>query len=201
MTWRLFIVLFVFWSGVSFGSSNGIHAVGYANPLPTPADVLRLKLEHLSQYMGKNPQADATVVYDFLREEIAPAIDFQQMGHWIAGPMNRMMSSEQRGRFVAGLRVYLLRNLASSLAGQRINDLYYFPERGNPAAGDVTVSVGLLGPGSIPVKLDFRLMRSQKGWRIVDVSANGISAVAYFRQQMAVMVRQYGVEGTLARLR
>ena len=48
----------------------------------------------------------------------------------------------------------------------------------------MSVSVGILRPSSYPSKLDFRMYRSDDGWKVYDVVANGRSASAYYRMQL-----------------
>ena len=50
--------------------------------------------------------------------------------------------------------------------------------------GAVSVSVGVLRPGTYPAKLDFRMRRTGDGWKVYDVVANGRSASAYYRMQL-----------------
>lgn len=171
---------------------------GYAQG---PTAALQDRVEQLMAYAQRNPQADPNQVFAFLDRAVAPFVDFQQMARWVAGPLARGMGPEQRMRFAAALRYNMLTALAAGLASQGIRDVRFFPPRGNPAAGDVTVGMGVAGPAGIPVKLDFRLMSGPHGWRVVDVSANGISAVAYYRNQVRQLVNQYGFEGAVARLR
>ncbi|RKZ36806.1 MAG: ABC transporter substrate-binding protein, partial [Gammaproteobacteria bacterium] len=40
----------------------------------------------------------------------------------------------------------------------------------------------------------FRFYRSPRGWRIFDVSANGASAVTFYRQYFSRQVRRFGLQ-------
>jgi phospholipid transport system substrate-binding protein len=42
--------------------------------------------------------------------------------------------------------------------------------------------VGILQASGYPASIDFRFYQSNEGWKIFDVTANGNSALAYYRQ-------------------
>jgi phospholipid transport system substrate-binding protein len=45
--------------------------------------------------------------------------------------------------------------------------------------------MGILRAGAYPTRIDFRFYRGESGWKIFDVSANGSSALAFYRQYFA----------------
>ncbi|MCU7868794.1 MAG: ABC transporter substrate-binding protein, partial [Candidatus Thiodiazotropha sp. (ex Lucinoma borealis)] len=53
----------------------------------------------------------------------------------------------------------------------------------------VKVRVGILQSGGYPANIDFRFYRSKAGWKVFDVSANGNSAIAFYRQHFVNKMR------------
>lgn len=182
-------------------AAQGPAAYGYPGQhQASPAQLLRAGVERLTAFLAASPEAPPPRVAAFLEREIAPLIDFDRMAVWVAGPLSRGMGEEQRARFGDALRLHMLGALANNLAGFPIAGVEYYPPRGNPAEGQVILGLGVHSGSGIPARLDFRLMNGERGWQVVDVSANGISAVAFYRRMVQEMVRRYGFEGTLARL-
>ncbi len=167
----------------------------------TPAQALERQVDGLLTFLARNPRAPASLVHSYLQERVAPFIDFERMALWVAGPMARTLSPVERTQFQALLRGHMLRTMAQGLAGYPVGDVHYFPPRGTPAEGDVILGLGVRGPDAPPVRIDFRMMNGPYGWRVVDVSANGISAVAFYRSMLRQMVGSHGLEAALAQLR
>ncbi len=154
-----------------------------------PKQVLREGVGKLITFMGQPDRPDAVRIQAFLDAEIAPYFDFDYMTQWVAGRQYRTMNAAQRGQMKNQLEATFLGALAKRLGGysnQKIQVLRARRGRGN----EVTVGVGILQPGGYPAKMDFRFYRSNEGWKVFDVAANGSSALVYYRQQFKRSLRQ-----------
>jgi len=146
------------------------------------AAVLREGMDKLRDFLGQQEKPNKLQVAAFLDKEIAPYFNFDQMAKWVAGPRFADMSSEQREAMAASLEARFLSALTGKLAsyeGQQVRILR--PRMTRP--GMAIVSVGILRPGTYPSKLDFRMYKSDDGWKVYDVVANGRSAVAFYRAE------------------
>lgn len=170
--------------------------------LGEPAQVLRTGIETLTGYLdGQHNRMSPAQLQQFLEQQIAPYFDFERMAWWSAGSLNRHMNPAQRQQFADLLKHRFMQAMVEQLMGYRHAQLVYLPPRGNPLQGDVTLGVRVLGADAPPVQLDFRLYRTQAGnWMVYDVAANGMSAVAHYRNEFAQMARAYGIEGLLYQL-
>jgi phospholipid transport system substrate-binding protein len=176
----------------------------YAPPDPSglsePATVLRRGIETLTGYLDDNHGIPPAQLRQFLEAEIAPYFDFQRMGYWAAGSLNRYLNPQQRLQLSALLKHRFLNAMVEQLGHYHQSRLQYLPPRGNPMRGEVTLGVRVFGAGAYPVQLDFRLYRGREGWKVYDVMANGASAVAHYRAELAWLERRHGIDGLLARL-
>ncbi|MCW8917823.1 MAG: ABC transporter substrate-binding protein [Gammaproteobacteria bacterium] len=180
-------------------------ATGYSAPqelsgLEEPARVLRGGVESLTGYLGDNQGVPPERLHAFLEQEIAPYFDFDRMAFWAAGETNRYLDPGQRQQLTVMLRERFLQTMAQQLSGYKQSRIQYLRPRGNPRRGDVTLGVRVFGAESYPVQIDFKLYRGRAGWKVYDVVANGVSAVAHYRSEFAQLVNRYGVEGFLAGL-
>ena len=170
---------------------------------PPPADleepmrVLRDGIETLTGYMGQNRNMSPLQIYNYLNESVVPYFDFEHMAYWAFGPMNRELDSVQRANFVSLLRHRFLTAMAEQLAGYRHARIEYLRPKGDPYRGRVSLGVRVYSPEMPPVQLNFLLQRGRDGWKIYDVSANGTSAVQYYRNEFAGLAHRYGVRGIL----
>lgn len=170
-----------------------------ARPAPAPAEVetpeqiLRQGLDRMKDFLsqgGHEPQE----LLAFLDNDIAPYFDFQLMSRWVLGSSYDQMSESQKSEFTQRLKGMFFSALAKNLKAlsnppPRID---IFGSR--PRRDARQVAVGALVRGSMyerPVRLQFRFYRGNSGWKVFDVTANGISAVSYYRQQFNQMRQPY----------
>jgi len=99
-----------------------------------------------------------------------------------AGPQLRYMNSDQRREAVVRLRGMFLEALVKQLAGYEPGRVQYLPPRGNRYSGDVTLSVQTFPTRGYPHRLDFHFYRSEDGWKVYDVAANGLRATTVYRE-------------------
>ncbi|MES9895746.1 MAG: ABC transporter substrate-binding protein, partial [Candidatus Thiodiazotropha endolucinida] len=110
---------------------------------------------------------------------------------WAAGPMNRHMNDQQRQALAQKIKEMLLGTLSKRLSSYDNQDVRFFRPR-RVADNEVKVRVGILQAGGYPASLDFRFYRSDDGWKVFDVSANGNSALAFYRRHVANQSRAQG---------
>jgi phospholipid transport system substrate-binding protein len=152
------------------------------SPMVQATNTLKEGMDKLLEFMSQKETPNKLQVAAFLDKEIAPYFDFDYMAKWVAGPAYTRMSPEQRKAMAARLEASFLSGLSTQLAsyeGQQVRMLR--PRMG--VRGAVSVNVGILRPGSYPSKLEFRMYKSDDGWKVYDVVANGRSAASYYRVQ------------------
>jgi len=158
---------------------------------PGPADLLRAGVAKLLQFMRQQERPNPELMKAFLDKDIAPYFDFAYMAQWTAGPAYRNMNEQQRGLLENKIREMLLSSLGQRLSSYDNQDVRFFkPRRVGP--NEVKVRMGILQAGGYPTRIDFRFYRSDSGWKVFDVSANGSSALSFYRQYFARQARLPG---------
>lgn len=151
-----------------------------------PAQTLKEGMSKLIAFIKQNPDADA--VGAFVDEEIAPYFDFDVMARYAAGPSYRQMTEQQKSHLAHSIKGLLLSTLSKRLANYSGQDVRYYPPR-RVSRNEVKVRVGILQPSGYPANVDFRFYHAEGGWKVFDVSANGNSALSYYRQHFARQMR------------
>lgn len=180
------ITLLILFAGASLQAAP---YYGYAPPqtrMPQmeqagPGQVLREGMTKLLKFMRQQERPSQRQIEAFLQREIAPYFDFDYMAGWVAGPMNRQMNNSQRAELATSIERMLLGTLTEKLAGYQNQDVRFFPPR-RAGENEVKVRVGILQASGYPASIDFRFYRGSNGWKVFDVSANGSSALAFYRQ-------------------
>ena len=170
-------------------------APGVATQAEHPGAVLKQgidKLVHFLDQSGGDPRK-MQGMEAFLNAEIAPYFDFEYMTQWAGGARYPHMNDEQRAQMQTALKGLFMGAMMQKLASYQHGQVRFMRPRGNPRSGEVTLGIQIYpAQGMYPTRLDFRMYRSTSGWKVFDVSANGQSAVVYYRNYFAQQMRGYG---------
>ena len=63
-----------------------------------------------------------------------------------------------------------------------------------PGSTEVNVMARVVPQNGYPTRLVFRFYRSRDGWKVFDVTANGVSAVSYYRKHFRQVASRGAVE-------
>lgn len=154
----------------------------YQAQAPAPGQMLREGIEKITTYLAQGGSANPQRLLSFLESEVAPYFDFAYMARWAVGPRYRYLNPEQRSEVEQQLRDMFLGAMAEKLANYRPGRIQYLPPRGNPRRGEMVLSIRTYRADGYPMQLDFSLSQGRSGWRVYDVSANGASALMYYRK-------------------
>ena len=105
----------------------------------------------------------------------------------------KYMTSDDQIEFYENLKSTFLSSLGNHLGSFDADNtkIRYYPAR-YKRNGEASVSVQVARPGKYPARLDFRMKRDGYTWKIIDVKANGTSAVLHYRNHFMNQLRKYG---------
>jgi phospholipid transport system substrate-binding protein len=182
-----------------YGQGDPLYEPAYVPVPATPDQVVRRGVDRLTGFLmgAQNPSPASIRV--FLDREIAPDFDFTYMARWAAGPMYRRLSPAQHTRMASVLKDMFLSALAKNLGtyAQPTPRVDVYPARASANGSQATVHARVVSPNGMYSGLNFRFYWNEQGWRIFDVSANGASAVAYYRGYFGQMFRRHGPDAVL----
>ncbi len=132
---------------------------------------------------------------------VSPHVDTIRVSKWILGKHWRRATPEQQQQFIDAYRKLLLRIYALRVGDYTDVEVTYLPVRNNNDKGTlVTVRTQVSHQGKPPTRIDYRLLQKEGTWKVYDVITEGISIVATFRAAVDAEVRNYGIDGLIARL-
>ena len=180
-----------------FTLAGTAHALNSYYPSPSqqienPVQTIQNTLDKLQAFSANSQNTNPELVRGFIENEIIPQFAFDQMTYWVAGPYARRMNAANmtdlensiKKSFLNSLSTHLGNYNASSIRANIRHAQYRGPDEAN-------VSMLLVGNKQLPDRLDFRMKRQGNNWKIIDVTANGISAALYYRQYFMSTLRQY----------
>ena len=132
--------------------------------------------------------------------KILPHFDFQRMTRLAVGRYWRTATPEQQQALITEFRDLLVRTYTKVFTVYRDQTIEVKPLRMAPDDTEVTVSTVISKPGSQPTSVDYELMKATDGWKVFDVSVEGVSMVMSYRGTFASEIQQGGIDGLIKTL-
>lgn len=133
-------------------------------------------------------------------EKILPHVDFEEATRLAVGRTWREASPDQRKRLVSEFRSMLVRTYSNALEGYQGQEMKVLPSRVKPGESEATVRNQFTRAGGKPVPIDYQMRKTDNGWKIFDITVEGISLVLTYRSEFDQVVKQEGVDGLIKRL-
>ena len=154
--------------------------------------LLRADKEVQSGNLGK--------VVDLVDRKVLPHFDFTRMTQLAVGRHWQQASPEQQKGLVGEFRGLLVQTYAATFAAYRDQKIEYRPLRMEPADTDVVVKSLIHQSGGKPVTVDYKMRKSDAGWKVYDVVVGDLSLVQSYRGTFNTEVQKGGVEGLIKAL-
>ena len=157
-----------------------------------PGYVIKVTLDKITTFSSNSDKINPVKLRGFIENKVIPHFDFDNMSHWITGRYARNMSDEDKADFQRNLRETFLSSLAKHLGSFDANNtrVQFSPARYR-GRSEVFVNTNVYRPDAPVVELDFRMRDDGNNWKIIDIKANGSSAVLYYRRHFMSQLRQY----------
>jgi phospholipid transport system substrate-binding protein len=131
---------------------------------------------------------------------VMPHVNFQRMTALAAGRWWRQASPEQQAALMTEFRTLLLRTYSGALAAVDDQTIRMRPTRGVTDSADMIVRSEIVQPRGEPIQLDYRMQKTDIGWKIYDVNVLGVWLVETYRTQFNQEAAKSGVEGLIRSL-
>jgi phospholipid transport system substrate-binding protein len=139
-------------------------------------------------------------VIDLVEKKVLPHFNFVRMTQLAAGRHWRQASPEQQKSLVGEFRTLLVQTYAATLTAYRDQQVEYRPLRIQPDATEVVVKSLINPPGGTPVTVDYKMEKSNAGWKVYDVVVADLSLVQSYRGTFNTEVQKGGIDGLVKAL-
>jgi len=131
---------------------------------------------------------------------LAEAFDLDAIGRFVIGRHYQQMTAEQREEYRRVFANFLIKTYARRLSGYSGEAFTVISAR--PVDDQHVVVRGRIQrAGGAPLDCDWRLRAGDGGFRIIDLTVEGVSMAVAQRQDFAAVLSSNGVDGLLAALR
>ena len=133
-------------------------------------------------------------IVDLVEKKIVPYTDMRRTTEMAMGPNWKKATPEQQNQLVLEFKNLLIRTYSGALSQLRDQTVQFKALRAAPDDKEVVVKTVVLGRGD-PVPLDYRLEKTEKGWKVYDINIMGVWLVEAYRNQFSNQISQNGIDG------
>ena len=94
----------------------------------------------------------------------------------------------------------LVRTNSTALGTYEGQEMKVLPSRVKPGDTEATGRNQFVRAGGKPVPIDYQKRKTDNGWKIYDITVEGISLVLTYRSEFDQVVKQQGIDGLIKRL-
>jgi phospholipid transport system substrate-binding protein len=134
--------------------------------------------------------------------KVLPHFNFEHMTQMAMGRNWAKASPAQKAELVKQFRALLVRTYSGSLTAYRNQTIEFKPLVMHPGETDVTVKSVVHQPGGQPIPIDYNLEKTPAGWKVYDITVDGVSLVLNYRTSFNNEISHGGINAlirTLAR--
>ena len=143
---------------------------------------------------------DLQKVIVLVDSKVMPHVNFDRMTIATVGARNwKTATDEQKKRLLEEYKSLLMRTYAGALSMVKDQTVQVSPFRAQPGDTDVLVRTKVRG-GPEPIQLDYRLEKTEQGWKIYDVNVGGFWLTEQFRSSWAQEISANGLDGLISAL-
>jgi len=167
----------------------------------TPPDVLaRTTTQEVLTILKQDKElqnGNLSKVYQLVEAKILPNFDFNRMTQLALGKHWPRATAKQKQSLVNEFRNLLVRTYSSSLTAFTNQTVEFKPLTMKPDDTDVTVRSEIRQPGGQPIPINYSMYKTAFGWKVYDVTIDGVSLVTNYRASFSNTIRQSGIDGLI----
>jgi len=133
--------------------------------------------------------------------KVLPHFNFEHMTKLAVGKSWRVATPDQKQALMNEFRILLVRTYTKAFTSYRDQVVELKPFKLDPAATEVTVKTVIVKPGSQQtVSVDYDMEKMPDGWKVYDLTVEGVSLVTSYRGTFADQIQQVGIDGLIKTL-
>lgn len=145
-------------------------------------------------------KADKEALYSFIDGILLPRFHREYAAAMVLGRNWRSASSDQKTRFVEAFYATLLHRYAEGILEFDTNRVQVLPFRGDDTKRITTVKTRVKLDDGTDVMVNYDLVNAKGGWRMFNVTIEGVSYVVNYRKEFAAEIKDTSLAAVIERL-
>ncbi|MDQ5909262.1 MAG: phospholipid transport system substrate-binding protein [Pseudomonadota bacterium] len=168
----------------------------------SPQEVVQNTSAQMLDALRKNSatlRQDSSRIYELVEKIVLPNFDFEVMSRWVLGRAWQQATPDQRRRFADEFRTLLVRTYAKALLEYSDNEVRVPPQP--PSSGQqATIRTEVQPKTGQPIQINYSMNQGKEGWKVYDVTVDGVSLVTNYRSTFASQIRDNGLDAVITDL-
>ena len=143
---------------------------------------------------------NTTKVVELVQAKVLPHFDFTRMTRLAVGKGWNQASDAQKEALVKEFRTLLVRTYSVSLSQYKNQTIEYKLLTLGAADAEAMVKTSVNQSGGPPIPIDYRMSKTPQGWKVFDISVEGVSLVTNYRGEFASQIERGGIDGLIKAL-
>lgn len=160
-----------------------------ASAADSPEHIVRMVSRDVLEIIRKNDR-DSSRVRDQVDARVAPLVNYNRMTAMAVGRHWRSATPEQQQALAREFRQMLVRTYLSALTIYKNARVDVKGTRSGNSADELDVRTEVFLSGQKPIPLDFSFEKTAAGWKVYDISVDGISFINNHRNQFNAIVQK-----------
>lgn len=139
-------------------------------------------------------------ILDLVDAKVLPHFNFERMTRLAMGKYWRGATPEQQKALVTEFRNMLVRTYTKAFTVYSDQTVQVKPFRMAAEATEATVKTVINKSGAQPVPVNYEMEKTLGGWKVFDVSIEGVSMVTSYRGTFTSQIQQNGIDGLIKTL-
>lgn len=152
------------------------------------ANGLMASLEQNRSQLSSNPR----LVHSLIEKHIIPVVDVKGMSRSVLGrKVWKNASKSQKKAFSHEFMQLIVRTYSQGVKNYTGEKIKFFPVRaGSEKKRFAAVSSVILVPNGRRIPLKYRLVKKRDGWKVYDISVEGVSLLQSYRNQFSQEIKK-----------
>jgi phospholipid transport system substrate-binding protein len=168
----------------------------------SPDQMLKATIDGVMEAIRSDPAAragDPDRTYRIVQQRFLPSTDFMLTTQYAVGSAWAKATPAQREALFKQFQTLLARTYAIQLTqvqGQDTRFIYGPPPKLAAGALDAVVKTTVIMAGDT-MPIDYRMRKTESGWKIYDINMMGAWMIQVYRQQFAAQLASSGIDGLI----
>ena len=187
------------WMGVLLACVS----LGVRADMPEPEALIRNTVDEVLAIVKQDKDiqtGNKKKVTELVDAKVLPHFNFTHMTRLAVGKNWRNATPEQKKVLEIEFRNLLVRTYTTAFTTYKDQEVEVKPLKMANDATDVTVKTFILNKGKPPLPVNYDMEKTAHGWKVYDLSIEGVSLVTNYRGTFAEQVQKSGIDGLIKTL-
>lgn len=171
--------------------------IAYAADI-TPEGLTRSSSQEVMTILRQDPNMTAEKAITLVETKVLPHFDFERMTQLAVGKYWAKTTPEQKTKLTTEFRTMLLRTYINQLLNYKNAKVEVKPSMLKAGQTTTLVKMQVSGEGLKTLNFDYNFSNTPKGWKVYNISVEGVSLLVNYRNSFGAKIKQSGIEGLIS---